>query len=75
MVKIWGKPKARADQANPKVQEWERLTWKFQEALPEDEPGEKWLAVERVFKIAGHVVSRITRNATQPKILVISFSA
>src|SRR5215467_11188050 len=43
--------KARADQANPKVQEWEKLMWKFQEALPQAKPGEKWLPMERIFKL------------------------
>src|SRR6058998_4213534 len=35
--------KAQADRENPKVQEWENLMWKFQKALPEARPGEKWL--------------------------------
>src|SRR5215469_12088846 len=35
--------KATADLSNPKVQEWEQLMWKFQQALPEAKPGEKWL--------------------------------
>jgi len=43
--------KAKADQLNPKVQEWEDLTWKFQESLPGARPGEKWLRMERVFKL------------------------
>lgn len=43
--------KARRDQANPKVQEWEQLMWKFQKALPEAKPGEKWLPMERIFKL------------------------
>ena len=43
--------KARADQANPKVQEWEQLMWKFQKALPQATPGEKWLPMERIFKL------------------------
>ena len=43
--------KARADQNNPKVQEWEELMWKFQKALPEAKPGEKWLPMERIFKL------------------------
>lgn len=42
--------KARADQANPKIQEWERLMWKFH-ALPGAKPGEKWLLMERIFKV------------------------
>lgn len=43
--------KARADQANPKVREWEELMWKFQKALPQAKPGEKWLLMERIFKL------------------------
>jgi L-rhamnose mutarotase len=43
--------KAKSDQQNPKVQEWEKLMWKFQQALPEAKPGEKWLRMERVFKL------------------------
>ena len=43
--------KAEADRANPKVQEWETLMWKFQKALPEARPGEKWLRMERIFKL------------------------
>lgn len=43
--------KAKADRANPKVQEWEALMWKFQQALPEAKPGEKWLRMERIFKL------------------------
>ncbi|HXN22911.1 MAG TPA: L-rhamnose mutarotase [Candidatus Dormibacteraeota bacterium] len=41
--------KAQADQQNPKVQEWEQLMWKFQQALPQAKPGEKWLLMERIF--------------------------
>jgi L-rhamnose mutarotase len=43
--------KAEADGANPKVQEWENLMWKFQKALPQARPGEKWLLMERIFKL------------------------
>jgi L-rhamnose mutarotase len=43
--------KARADLQNPKAQEWEKLMWKFQQALPEAKPGEKWLGMERIFKL------------------------
>ncbi len=44
--------KARADTANPKVREWEELMWRFQQALPQAKPGEKWLPMERIFKLA-----------------------
>ena len=43
--------KTKADRENPKVQEWERLMWKYQEPLPQANPGEKWLLMERVFKL------------------------
>jgi len=43
--------KAAADRGNPKVQEWEQLMWKFQRPLPRAEPGEKWLLMERIFKL------------------------
>lgn len=44
--------KAQADRGNPKVQEWEDLMWNFQKALPQAKPGEKWLPMERIFKLA-----------------------
>ena len=43
--------KAKADQQNPKVQEWEKLMWNFQQALSQAKPGEKWLRMERIFKL------------------------
>ena len=43
--------KARADAANPKVQEWEKLMWRFQQPLPDAKPGEKWLLLDRIFKL------------------------
>lgn len=43
--------KSRADQANPKVQQWEALMWKFQQALPDAQPGEKWLPLELIFQL------------------------
>jgi len=43
--------KAEADRGNAKVQEWEKLMWKFQQPLPEAKPGEKWLAMKRIFRL------------------------
>jgi L-rhamnose mutarotase len=43
--------KAKADQLNLKVQEWERLMGTFQKSLPQAKPGEKWRLMERVFKL------------------------
>ena len=43
--------KGAADRSNPKVQEWEQLMWKFQKPLPQAKPREKWLLMERIFKL------------------------
>jgi L-rhamnose mutarotase len=43
--------KAKSDRVNPKVHEWEELMWKFQKPLPNAKPGEKWLLMERIFKL------------------------
>ena len=43
--------KAKADAANEKVQEWEKLMWKYQQALPTAKPGEKWVLMEKIFEI------------------------
>ena len=44
--------KAAADAADPEVQAWERLMWQFQRALPWAAPGEKWVAMQRIFSLA-----------------------
>jgi L-rhamnose mutarotase len=43
--------KAKADRENPKVRQWEDLMWKFQRPLPQAKPREKWLLMERIFKL------------------------
>lgn len=43
--------KAAADQANPKVQEWETLMWNYQQALPQAKPGEKWVMMDEIFQL------------------------
>lgn len=43
--------KAAADAANPKVQEWEELMWKFQYPLPWAKPGEKWILMNKIFEL------------------------
>lgn len=43
--------KAAMDAANPKVQEWEKLMWKYQQALPTAKPGEKWLPMDKIFQL------------------------
>lgn len=43
--------KAKMDAANEKVQEWETLMWKYQQALPSAKPGEKWLLMKQIFDL------------------------
>lgn len=39
------------DNANVKVQEWESLMWKYQQALPIAKPGEKWILMKKIFDL------------------------
>ncbi|MFM2135868.1 MAG: hypothetical protein RL021_1268 [Bacteroidota bacterium] len=41
--------KAAQDARNPKVQQWEKLMWNYQQALPNARPGEKWMLMDRIF--------------------------
>lgn len=43
--------KSAMDAANPRVQEWEELMWKYQQALPGAKPGEKWMLMGRIFSL------------------------
>jgi len=43
--------KTIADGVNPKVQEWETLMWKYQQAIPGSKPGEKWRLMEKIFDL------------------------
>jgi L-rhamnose mutarotase len=43
--------KTEMDASNPKVQEWETLMWKYQQALPIAQPGEKWMLMEKIFEM------------------------
>ncbi len=42
--------KAAMDAAQPKVQEWERLMWKYQVPLPWAKEGEKWILMDKIFQ-------------------------
>ena len=43
--------KTAADLANAKVQEWEKLMWKFQQPLPWAKQNEKWILMEEIFSL------------------------
>jgi|SRR5215472_3700203 len=43
--------KAQMDFSNKKVQEWEELMWKYQEAMPGSKPGEKWRLMNKIFAV------------------------
>lgn len=43
--------KIAMDAANPKVQQWEQLMWKFQSSIPWAKEGEKWVAMNKIFSL------------------------
>lgn len=43
--------KAAADLENEKVQEWEQLMWKYQQAVPGAKAGEKWVMMDKIFEL------------------------
>lgn len=43
--------KADLDAANPKVQQWEKLMWNFQQPLPWAKEGEKWVLMKKIFDL------------------------
>ncbi len=44
--------KGQMDANNTKVQEWETLMWKYQQALPLAKPGEKWMPMNKIFSFS-----------------------
>ena len=43
--------KSASNRGNVKVQQWEELMWKYQQALPVAKPGEKWILTEKIFEL------------------------
>jgi len=43
--------KGAMDAANPVVQRWEELMWKYQSPVPGGKPGEKWRLMDRIFSL------------------------
>lgn len=42
--------KGKMDEDNKRVQEWETLMWKFQQAIPGSKPNEKWVLMDSIFE-------------------------
>ena len=43
--------KNEMDANNLKVQKWEKLMWNFQQKIPWAKDGEKWVKLEKIFKL------------------------
>jgi L-rhamnose mutarotase len=43
--------KSTMDVANPVVQKWEELMWKYQSPVPGGKPGEKWRLMTKIFSL------------------------
>ena len=43
--------KNKMDSENAFVQKWEALMWKYQQALPMANKGEKWLLMDKIFDL------------------------
>lgn len=40
---------ARINNASETVQQWEELMWKYQQAIPGSQPGQKWVLAKEIF--------------------------
>lgn len=43
--------KSQMDAGNPKVQEWERMMWKYQKSVPRAKSGKKWVLMDKIFEL------------------------
>lgn len=43
--------KAEMDNSNLKVQEWEKVMWKYQQSIPGAKEGEKWVLMDKIFQL------------------------
>jgi len=51
--------KAAADANNDKVQEWEKLMWKFQQPLSWAKEGEKWVLMDMIFQLSPETSEKV----------------
>lgn len=43
--------KSAMDADNPKVQAWEKLMWRYQQALPNVPKGTKWVLMDKIYDL------------------------
>lgn len=43
---------AMAERADPRIQAWEELMWKFQQPTPWTAPGAKWTPMQSIFRLS-----------------------
>jgi len=41
--------KSELDLKNERVQDWEKLMWKYQQAIPNSKPDQKWRLMDKIF--------------------------
>jgi L-rhamnose mutarotase len=46
--------KEKLDMENERVQAWEELMWKYQQAIPNSKPGEKWRNMKKIFDLSSN---------------------
>jgi|SRR6476659_5057011 len=54
--------KATLDNSNAKVQEWEKIMWKYQQSIPGAKEGEKWILMNRIFSFKNYTKSTIVKK-------------
>lgn len=54
--------KASMDSSNDKVQEWEKLMWRYQQPLSGSREGEKWMFMDKVFALCEQLDTQESLN-------------
>ena len=45
------RPTNKTEATSGAAQEWEKLMWNYQQALPSSKPGEKWRLMDKIFSM------------------------